>query len=417
MTKSLNKVYTERQLDVLKRVWNDDFFICGLHGAKRSGKTVVNNDVFISEVLRVREIADRLDIEEPMYILAGTSSTSIQNNILQELYNKYDFEPKFDKHGAFRFKGVKIVQVFTGSISGLKRARGFTAYGAYINEASLANETVFKEIISRCSGEGARIIWDSNPDNPNHWLKKDYIDQNNGSIIDFHFKLDDNTFLDKRYRDSIKLATPTGKFYDRDILGLWTVAEGAIYSDFDKSIHILNKKPEKVTRYFAGVDWGYEHYGSIVIIAETKEDNYYIIDGHSEQFKHIDFWVNKAKYFISKYGDIDFFCDTARPEHIADFKRNGIKAVFANKSVIAGIEEVAKLFKNNQLFYIKDSIPRFEDEIYQYRWKGNTDKDEPIKEYDDVLDALRYAVYTQRMVDKNVSKLTKKDYKTIRNLF
>ena len=216
---AIKDLYTPKQLEVLTKIWNDDFFICGLHGAKRAGKTVVNNDAFISELVRVRQIADKIGVDEPMYILAGTSSTSIQNNVLQELYNKYYFEPKYDKHGAFYFKGVKVVQVYTGSIGGLQRARGFTAYGAYINEASLANETVFKEIISRCSGEGARIIFDTNPDNPNHWLKRDYIDSKDPMIIDFRFTLDDNTFLSKRYVESIKSATPSGKFYDRDILG------------------------------------------------------------------------------------------------------------------------------------------------------------------------------------------------------
>ena len=52
-----------------------------------------------------------------------------------------------------------------------------------------------------------------------HWLNRDYIGKNDGKIIDFSFKLDDNTFLSKRYIDSIKAATPQGKFYDRDILG------------------------------------------------------------------------------------------------------------------------------------------------------------------------------------------------------
>lgn len=216
---NLKKLYTSKQIEVLLRVFNSDFFICGLHGAKRSGKTVVNNDIFLAELIRVRQIADEQGIDEPIYILAGTTSKAIQNNVLQELYNRYGFEPKYDKHGAFMFKGVKIVQVFTGSISGLKAARGFTAFGAYVNEASLSNETVFKEIISRCSGKGARVVWDSNPDNPNHWLRKDYIGSDDDMIIDFQFQLDDNTFLSERYRKSIKSATPTGKFYDRDILG------------------------------------------------------------------------------------------------------------------------------------------------------------------------------------------------------
>lgn len=393
---AISDLYTKKQLEVLNRIWNGDFFICGLHGAKRAGKTVVNNDAFISELIRVREIADRLGVDEPMYILAGTSSTSIQNNVLQELYNKYEFEPKYDKHGSFVFKGVKVVQVYTGSISGLKRARGFTAFGAYINEASLANEEVFKEIISRCSGEGARIVWDSNPDNPGHWLKTDYIDTKDDMVIDFHFKLDDNTFLDERYKNSIKSATPSGKFYDRDILGLWTIAEGAIYADFDKAKHIVKQAPDNIVHYYAGVDWGYDHYGSIVIIGETAGGTAYIVDGIAKQYEEIDFWVEQAHIFKAKYGDIDFYADSARPEHVVRFNREGFKVHNARKEVIAGIEEVAKLWKNDKLFYVQGSIPRFEDEIYQYKWKPNSAKDEPLKEYDDVLDAIRYAIYTER---------------------
>ena len=392
---AMNNVLTPKQDSVLNRVIADDFFICGLHGAKRSGKTYVNNLIFMYELTRVRKIADELGVDEPMYILAGTSSTAIQNNILQELYNSFGIEPKYDRHGSFIHAGVKVVQVYTGSIAGLKRARGFTAYGAYVNEASLANEEVFKEIISRCSGDGARILWDSNPDNPNHWLNTDYINNEDDDIVDFRFQLDDNTFLSERYRESIKSATPTGKFYDRDILGLWTVAEGAIYSDFDKGVHVINKPKYDIVEYYAGVDWGYDHYGSIVILGEDEAGNTYILDGIAEQYKEIDWWVERAKEFQAIYGDMMFYADSARPEHVARFKRDKLRTINANKSVIAGIEEVAKRFKEERLFYIEGSLPRFEDEIYNYRWKPNSTRDEPIQEYDDVLDAIRYAIYSK----------------------
>jgi len=394
----LTKLYTKRQLDVLHYIWNHDWFICGLHGAKRAGKTVVNNDTFVTELSRVRKIADRLGVDEPIYILAGTSSTSIQNNVLQELYNKYGFEPKYDKHGSFVFCGVKVVQVYTGSISGLKRARGFTAFGAYVNEASLANEIVFKEIISRCSGEGARVVWDSNPDNPNHWLNRDYIGKNDGKIIDFSFKLDDNTFLSKRYIDSIKAATPKGKFYDRDILGLWTVAEGAIYADYDTKIHVVDELPD-MRRYFAGIDWGYTHYGSIVVVGEGVDDNYYLVDGVAAQFKEIDWWVEQARKLTDFYGNMPFYADSARPEHVARFDNEGFDISNANKSVIAGIELIAKLFKEQKLYVKRDFVPRFFDEIFQYRWKENSTRDEPLKEFDDVLDSVRYALYSDYVVN------------------
>lgn len=408
----LSKLYTKRQLDVLNYIWNHDWFICGLHGAKRAGKTVVNNDTFVTELSRVRKIADRLGVDEPIYILAGTSSTSIQNNVLQELYNKYGFEPKYDKHGSFVFCGVKVVQVYTGSISGLKRARGFTAFGAYVNEASLANEIVFKEIISRCSGEGARVVWDSNPDNPNHWLNRDYIGKNDGKIIDFSFKLDDNTFLSKRYIDSIKAATPKGKFYDRDILGKWSVAEGAIYADYDSKIHVVDELPD-MRRYFAGIDWGYTHYGSIIVVGEGVDGNYYLVDGVAAQFKEIDWWVEQARKLTDIYGNIPFYADSARPEHVARFENEGFDISNANKSVIAGIELIAKLFKERKLYVKRGFVPRFFDEIYQYRWKENSTKDEPLKEFDDVLDSVRYAIYS----DFVIGSTERASYDDLLNMF
>src|SRR5699024_11639291 len=85
-----------------------------------------------------------------------------------------------------------------------------TAFGAYVNEATLANEEVFDEIRSRCSGEGARILVDTNPDHPEHWLLKDYIENDDESIIRYRFTLDDNTFLSERYRRNMKKTTPTG---------------------------------------------------------------------------------------------------------------------------------------------------------------------------------------------------------------
>lgn len=174
----------------------------------------MDNDIFLQELIRVRKTADKLGIDTPQYILAGYSMGNIQDNILTELSNKYGFQFKFDKFNNFTLFGVKIVQTSHGNISGLGRIRGMTAFGAYINEASLANQEVFDEIKARCSGPGARIIADTNPDHPEHWLLKDYIKSTAAGIMNFHFCLDDNTFLDERYIKNIKESTPKGMFYD-----------------------------------------------------------------------------------------------------------------------------------------------------------------------------------------------------------
>lgn len=390
---NLNKLYTPKQIEILKRTNTSDFFILGLHGAKRTGKTVINNDIFLRELRRVRKIADQLKIKEPMYILAGVSSKTIQNNVLQEIYNRYQLDIKFDKHNSFTLFGVKVVQAFTGTIAGLGGIRGMTAFGAYINEASLANETVFKEIISRCSGDGARIVFDTNPDNPEHWLKKDYIDSKSENIISVHFRLDDNTFLSERYIRNIKESTPSGMFYDRDIEGLWVTGEGVVYSDFDGNKHFINDiSGIDFETYIAGVDWGYSHYGSIVVFGIDKENNWYLVEEHATQFKEIDYWVEIALGVKERYGNINFYCDSARPEHVERFRRERIRAINADKSILSGIEEVARLIKLDRFFVLSQKVKQFKKEIYNYIWDEKTGN--PVKENDDVMDAMRYAVYS-----------------------
>ena len=390
---NLNKLYTPKQIEILKRTNTSDFFILGLHGAKRTGKTVINNDIFLRELRRVRKIADNLKIKEPMYILAGVSSKTIQNNILQEIYNRYQLDIKFDKHNSFTLFGVKVVQAFTGTIGGLGGIRGMTAFGAYVNEASLANEKVFKEIISRCSGDGARIVFDTNPDNPEHWLKKEYIDSKSENIISYHFELDDNTFLSPRYIQNIKESTPSGMFYDRDIRGLWVTGEGVVYSDFDSNKHFINDVDNiEFETYIAGVDWGYSHFGSIVVFGIDKLNNWYLLEEHAKQFKEIDYWADVALDIKARYGNINFYCDSARPEHVERFRRERIRAINADKSVLSGIEEVARLIKLGRFFVVSDKVKVFKKEIYNYVWDEKTGN--PVKENDDVMDSMRYAIYS-----------------------
>lgn len=404
----LNSIYTEKQIEVLKQTHSQDWFILINHGAKRSGKTVINNDLFLMELRRVRKISKALGIDEPMYILAGVSSKTIQNNILTELTNKYEVDFKFDRHGSFKLFGVKVVQAFTGTIGGLGGIRGMTSFGAYVNEASLARQEVFDEIVSRCSGKGARILCDTNPDNPEHWLKKDYIDNDSDKILSYKFTIFDNTFLDKRYLQSTIETTPAGIFTERNIYGNWVSGDGMVYKDFDADKHFINNLDQyKFNRYIAGVDWGYGHYGAIVVFGITDNNEYIMIDEVAETQKEIDWWVNEAKKLDEKYPKLVFYCDSARVEHIDRFIKDGLKAKLASKKVVEGIEQVAILYKTLKLKVYEPIAKRFKEEIYSYVWETNTTKDQVKKEYDDVMDAMRYAIYTDLRDDGARIKLFK----------
>lgn len=386
---------------MLKSYLMDDWKILILNGAVRSGKTFINNFIFMYEMKRVKELAEKEGEANPKYILAGFSNGTIRTNVLSELENTFGIELKPDRNGHYSIFGVEIVPAYTGNERGMRAIRGMTSYGAYINETSLSTQSVFTEIVNRCSKKGARIICDTNPDNPEHWLKKNYIDNASDAakIKSFRFTLDDNTFLPEDYVTSLKASTPTGMFYDRAILGLWVSGDGVVYQDFNEKTMV--KKGLSVPRdavYYAGVDWGYEHLGSIVVMADYGGSTY-LIEEDTEQYKEIDYWVTRAKQVKAKYGNIRFYADSARPEHVARFNREGIRCINANKSVLSGIEEVASLMKQGH-FYVDASAHEFLNEVYEYIWDEKTGM--PVKKHDDCMDAVRYAIYSQHHKSVNV---------------
>ena len=369
---------------------NPKILVCS--GAKRSGKTYVLTFVFLMHISKFKN-------KGYSFIIGGTTQASIRRNILNDLEAILGKSINLSKDNHFRLFGNKVYCFDGANADSYKKARGFTAYGAFLNEATTLHDSFVKEVISRCSGEGARIYMDTNPENPTHSVKVDYVDKDgqvlsNGqlNIKAFNFTLYDNTFLNKEYVESIEASTPSGMFFDRDILGIWVASEGVVYQDFNKDIHYIKEANIGFKKIFCGVDFGWEHYGSIVVVGLGLDDRYYLIKEYAYKHKDIEYWINIAKEIIKEYGNVNFYCDYARPDYVHKLQVNGIRAINAKKDVLEGISTVATLFKTNKLLILEDNVNIFKTEIYNYVWaKG---KDEPIKSSDDVLDSLRYAIYS-----------------------
>lgn len=392
---SLADYLAPKQLQVLHAYLHEDFGMMILTGAVRSGKTFIDNLLFIYELRRTARLAKEHGDKHPQYILAGASSDSINKNVIISCMNQFGVEFKLDRHGHYHLFGVDITPVSTATMAGLKGARGFTSYGAYINEATLGVEPVFQEILQRCSMPGSRIIVDTNPDNPQHWLKVDYIDKEDEKMkkLVYHFTIDDNTHLAPDYIERIKASTPSGMYYDRAIKGLWVTGEGAIYRDFNEKKMTVDETPNKL-KYIAGVDWGYNHPCSITVFGIDEHGRYYLVDERTGRFKEIDYWTKVAKKLQKKYGyNIPFYCDTATPAYIQHFKNAGINALNGWKQVVPGIEIVASLMKQGHFFVWKNHTQKFMEEIYNYQWDDKAE-DKPIKEMDHVMDSMRYALAT-----------------------
>ena len=400
--------YTPKQIDVLESfaIDNPKILICS--GAKRAGKTFILIKIFLAHVSLFRN-------KGVSFIIGGTTQSSIRRNILNDMELILGREITLGKDSSFKLYGNKIYCFHGANADSYKAMRGFTSAGALLNEATTLHDSFVKEAISRCSYEGARIFMDTNPENPTHTVKVDYIDKDgqklsNGqlNIKAFNFTLYDNTFLNKEYVESIEASTPSGMFFDRDILGTWVASEGVVYVDFNKDKHYIKEvdiKDIQFKKYFVGVDFGWEHYGSMVVIGLGIDSKYYLLKEYAYKHKDIEYWINIAKEIIKEYGSINFYCDHARPDYISKLKVNGIRAINARKEVLEGISTVATLLKTNKLLILEDNVNIFKNEIYNYVWSKG--KDEPIKQNDDVLDSLRYAIYSDMKLSGNGFNRTK----------
>ncbi|VHM90592.1 phage terminase large subunit [Streptococcus pyogenes] len=65
---SLEKLYHKKQIEILKRAKQSDWFMMINHGAVRAGKTQIDNDLFLKELLRVKHNAEQDRVSKPMYI-------------------------------------------------------------------------------------------------------------------------------------------------------------------------------------------------------------------------------------------------------------------------------------------------------------------------------------------------------------
>jgi hypothetical protein len=126
----------------------------------------------------------------------------------------------------------KLVPQDTNDESAEGRLRGLTGAGAYVDELTLIPQGFFKRLIDRQSIDGAKIFATTNPDNPGHWVKKDWLNvAREKHTRSWRFTMDDNPGLSDSYRARMRRSF-TGLWYRRYILGHWVMSEGAIYEGF-----------------------------------------------------------------------------------------------------------------------------------------------------------------------------------------
>lgn len=368
-----------------------------LSGGMRSGKTFLLALMFILEARRHRGAN---------MIILGATISSVKRNVISLIEMWLGTSLNLGKSNQFELFG-NTVYVFGGdSADSYKSIRGFTSSLTLINEMTTLHQSSVNEAFNRTSVEGALVMADTNPAHPSHYVKTEYIDKSgerngNGRLLIYteHFTMLHNTTLGRDYLDRQLLLFPEGTTeHERNILGHWIVREeGVIFKMFDEKKHLVDYVPvnEPIDRYIGALDWGYKHTGVALVVAKTRTGKYYIVEEVAKTEETFDFWKEEVARLTSKYNVQVWYADSARPEYVSQMN-SVANVVNAKKNVLEGIDTVNQMLAGDKLFFVRSAFVKGLDEIYKYVWKTDASgKESPKKENDDVMDALRYAIYNE----------------------
>lgn len=379
-------------------------------GAVRSGKTYISLWRFLTE-LREGPEGD--------YVIITRTYDSFKRNVLPLIESMIGIkDPKYLRgHRELHLWGKKIHVVGADDERAESKIRGPTFAGAYVDEATIIPESVFKMLISRCAMHGAKIFVTTNPDSPYHWLKTGYLD-GNPDVKSWKFRLEDNPQLSQDDKDYLKRQY-TGLWYQRFIDGQWVQAEGSIYDFFNEKDHVLNSPPSYTGSYILGVDYGTNNPCAFVLIGNDRhrgplwwiEDEYYYDSKLHQRQKTDSEYADDLKEFIRGRPVHAIYLDPSAISFRMELLKQGVINLYeAENQVMDGINFVRKMMNDGTVKVCKN-CKNVIHEFQSYVWDKNSIKtgiDKPKKENDHALDAIRYALFTH-LFAKSGARLSAQD--------
>lgn len=287
-----------------------------------------------------------------------------------------------------------------------------------------------------------QIIGDCNPQQPTHWLKQRCDAGKTLMLTSLHednprYYHEDGTRTPEGEAYMARLDALTGVRYLRLRKGIWAAAEGVIYDQWQDATHLVPRfvPPASWTRIWA-VDFGYVHpfvWQEWVIDPDGRMFLYReifhtrrLVEDHARTIRALKGLGPierdaRGEYRATPYegppvAEHDrvlpraILCDHDAEDRATLGRHLGMGTTPANKNVSEGIQATQVRMRilpdgKPRLAIMKDACVERDrelvdarkpastaEEIGGYVWLDHKVKDQPLKELDDGMDAMRYAV-------------------------
>lgn len=348
--------------------------------------------------------------QNQLYLMCGKSLTTLKRNCLiplEAMFGQSNFSFSTSAKEAYLF-GRRILLEGANDARSEGKIRGLTLQGAYCDELTLFPKDFFVMLLSRLRVPGAKLIATTNPDSPQHWLKREYIDRMAElDMLTMRFLLDDNTTLDRQYVESVKKEY-TGVFYNRFILGEWAIAEGLIYPQFDREKHI-EQRDNPQGEWYISVDYGTLNAFSAGLwcydgtTAYRAAEYYYSGRETRKQLTNAQY-LQRIQQLAGGHKIECVIVDPSAASFIAELRNADFTVRKGKNAVVDGIRRVSSALQAEKLRFSPDCKNCIR-EFGLYRWDESCSEDRPIKENDHAMDDVRYFVNTIMVEEASISRV------------
>lgn len=374
-----------------------DALICD--GSVRSGKSVSMTVGFI--------LWSMSHFDKQKFAICGKTIGSLRRNIILNLRDwlPQDFqivEKRAENKIVITTAGRSNAYFLFGGTdeSSYMLIQGITLAGVLMDEVALMPRSFVEQACARCSVSGSKFWFNCNPEGPEHWFYKEWIEGDRvkaHNALHLHFTMDDNLALDPDVRVRYERMY-SGVFYRRYIQGLWVKAEGLVYPMFDRETHVVHTFPQfsQRHRYYVAIDYGTVNPFAAGLYDYSPADQRAVM---LREFYHKGGSVNRMdnegyyKKLVELIGDypIEYIIiDPSAASMIETIQKYGeYMVVKADNDVLNGIQDVTKFLNAGALAFhssCKDTFKEFD----LYSWDEDSQEDAVIKENDHSMDQLRY---------------------------
>lgn len=336
------------------------------------------------------------------FAICGKTIASVRRNVVAPVMGSLnDLGFAVSDKGAKNYLDVSFFgmqnrfYLFSGKdASSAASIQGITLAGVLLDEVVLLNRSFVEQAVARCSVEGSRFWFNCNPENPFHWFYSDWIlKRKEKNLLYLHFSMQDNPGLSPRVRKRYE-SLYSGSFYERFVLGKWSVSQGLVYPMFSQQVHVVDACPA-CSQFVVSCDYGTVNPCSMGLWGKYNQKwfrikEFYFDSRSQNSVKTDEDYYKDLLQLVGNRCISAVVVDPSASSFIACIRKHGkFRVVPAKNDVFQGIRLVSDLLKQDKLFFHKSCVDSIR-EFSLYVWDDKSNRDQPVKKFDHAMDDIRY---------------------------